>query len=173
MAAAGPAVATCTAADPRITKAAADSEVSQRRPAKGFRIVYSYRNGPRRSGRKETGAGRLGSAHSPLRARAPMGAGRGVAGAAFVVGASLVSRTVPYGRRGVALGVFTLGSVFAVVISAVSRGVDPDGRRAALVLGGLLMGFAGLAALVLRDEVAVRPATQRGTGAVVRQCVGQ
>src|SRR5947207_3521287 len=39
--------------------------------------------------------------------------------------------------------------------------------------GGLLVGFAGLAALVLRDEVAVRTATQRGTGAVVRQCVGQ
>ena len=38
------------------------------------------------------------------------GSAAGVAGAAFVVGASLLSRTFPYGRRGLALGVFGLGA---------------------------------------------------------------
>lgn len=85
------------------------------------------------------------------------GGAAGVAGAAFVVGGSLVSRTFPYGRRGLALGVFSLGSAVAVAISAASRALDPEGRRATLVLGALLVGFAGLAALVLRDPITVRP----------------
>src|SRR5437763_6674615 len=79
------------------------------------------------------------------------GAATGVAGTAFVVGAALVSRTVGYGRRGVALGVFTLGTVIAVAVSALSRAADPGGRRAAVVLGAALVGFAGLAAVVLRE----------------------
>jgi NNP family nitrate/nitrite transporter-like MFS transporter len=90
----------------------------------------------------------------------------GVAGAAFVVGSSLVSGTVPYGQRGLALGVFCLGTAVGVVIAIVSRSLDPDGRRASLVLGGLLVGFAGLAALVLRDDIAV----QRGSSPM-RRCV--
>jgi NNP family nitrate/nitrite transporter-like MFS transporter len=93
------------------------------------------------------------------------GGAAGVAGAAFVVGGSLVSRTVPYGRRGLALGVFSLGPAVAVVISVVSRTVDPGGQRAALVLGALLVGFAALAAVVLRDP----PATHR-TGSPIRRC---
>jgi NNP family nitrate/nitrite transporter-like MFS transporter len=76
----------------------------------------------------------------------------GVGGAAFVVGASLVTRTVSYGRRGLALGVFSVGPAVAVLISAASRGVDPGGRVAAVVLGGLLVIFAGVAARALRDE---------------------
>jgi NNP family nitrate/nitrite transporter-like MFS transporter len=94
------------------------------------------------------------------------GGAAGVAGAAFVVGGSLVSRTVPYGTRGVALGVFGLGPALAVAISAVSQRLDPDGRRAAVVLGGLLVGFAGLAALVFRDHIAVH----RG-GSPMRRCM--
>jgi NNP family nitrate/nitrite transporter-like MFS transporter len=93
------------------------------------------------------------------------GGAAGVAGAAFVVGAALVSRTIPYGRRGVSLGVFSLGTAVAVAISVVSRTSDPGGRLAASVLGGLLIGFAGLAALVLRDPVAAHRA-----GSPVRRC---
>ena len=48
------------------------------------------------------------------------GAVAGAAGTAFVVGATLVARTVGYGRRGLALGVFTIGSALAVLISAWS-----------------------------------------------------
>jgi NNP family nitrate/nitrite transporter-like MFS transporter len=76
----------------------------------------------------------------------------GIGGAAFVVGGSLVARTVPYGRRGLALGVFSVGPAVTVLISAASRGVPPDGRTATVVLGFLLVIFAGLAAAVLRDE---------------------
>jgi NNP family nitrate/nitrite transporter-like MFS transporter len=93
------------------------------------------------------------------------GAAAGVAGAAFVVGASLVSRTFPYGRRGLALGVFSLGPAIAVVISVVSRTSDPGGQRAALVLGALLVGWAALAALVFRDHIAVHRA-----GSPIRRC---
>jgi NNP family nitrate/nitrite transporter-like MFS transporter len=81
------------------------------------------------------------------------GSAAGVAGAAFVVGAALVSRTTSYGRLGSALGTFGLGAAIATAISGVSWGVDPEGRQAALVLGGLLIAFAGLAAVVLRDPV--------------------
>lgn len=94
------------------------------------------------------------------------GGAAGVAGSGFVVGATLVARTFPYGRRGVALGVFSLGTAVAVVISAASRAFDSDGRPAVLVLGGSLVGFAGLAALVLRDPVAAH----RG-GSPLRRCV--
>jgi NNP family nitrate/nitrite transporter-like MFS transporter len=107
----------------------------------------------------------LGLADS-LPAAVVAGAAAGVAGAAFVVGASLVSRTFSYGRRGRALGVFGLGAALAGALSAMSRGFDPDGRQAAFVLGGLLMGFAGLAALVLRDPVAVTR-----VGSPIRTCV--
>ena len=94
------------------------------------------------------------------------GAAAGTAGAAFVVGAALLSRTVPYGRRGLALGVFSIGPAVAVMISALSRSVDPGGRRAALVLGGLLVVLAALASVVLRDHV------PHGRGvSPVRRCV--
>src|SRR5262249_6205520 len=107
----------------------------------------------------------LGLADS-LSAVVVAGAAAGVASAAFVVATSLVSRTVPDGRRGLALGVLSLGTVVAGVISAVSMGVDPGGRWTAVVLGGGLVGFAGLAAMVLRDDIGV----YRG-GWPVRQCV--
>jgi NNP family nitrate/nitrite transporter-like MFS transporter len=84
-------------------------------------------------------------------------AAAGVSGAAFVVGTALVSRVFPYGRRGLALGLFSLGTVVVVGISAVSRNTDPAGRRAAPVLGALLVIYAGLAALVLRDDRARHP----------------
>ncbi|HEY0001022.1 MAG TPA: MFS transporter [Actinoplanes sp.] len=83
------------------------------------------------------------------------GAAAGVAGAAFVVGAALVSRALPYGRRGLALGVFGLGVAIAGVLSALSRCLDLEGRQAALVLGGTLIGFAVSAAVVLREVGAV------------------
>ncbi|MEN3306079.1 MAG: transporter, family, nitrate/nitrite transporter [Micromonosporaceae bacterium] len=94
------------------------------------------------------------------------GAAAGIAGAAFVVGAALLSRALPYGRRGLALGVFSLGPALGVVTSVLSRGFDSEGRRAALVLGGLLVCFAGLAALVLRDHAGVPRA-----GSPLRRCV--
>jgi MFS transporter, NNP family, nitrate/nitrite transporter len=90
----------------------------------------------------------------------------GAGGGAFVVGASLLSRTFPYGRRGLALGVFSLGTAVAVMISAASRGFDPDGRLAALVLGALLVGFAGLAALVFRDPIAAHR-----VGSPIHMCI--
>jgi len=90
----------------------------------------------------------------------------GTAGGTFVVGGTLLSRMLPYGRRGLALGVFSLGPAVTVVISALSRAFDPDGRPAAFVLAGLLVAFAGLAALVLRDPVA---AQRRGS--TIRTCV--
>jgi NNP family nitrate/nitrite transporter-like MFS transporter len=94
------------------------------------------------------------------------GGAAGIGGAAFVVGGALLSRTLRYGRRGLALGVFSLAPAFGVVVSAVSRGLDVDGRRAALVLAGLLVGFAALAALVLRDH----PSAQR-VDSSWRRCV--
>jgi NNP family nitrate/nitrite transporter-like MFS transporter len=83
------------------------------------------------------------------------GGAAGVAGTAFVVGGSLVSRTLPYGRRGLGLGVLSLGPAVAVAISAVSRGTDPGGRTAASVLAALLVAVAVLAALVFRDNLTV------------------
>ena len=83
------------------------------------------------------------------------GTAAGVAGGAFVVGTALVARTFSYGVRGRALGLFGVGAAVAGALSAISRGFDPNGRQAAFVLGGLLVGFAGLAALVLRDPIAV------------------
>jgi NNP family nitrate/nitrite transporter-like MFS transporter len=93
------------------------------------------------------------------------GAAAGVAGAAFTVGAALVSRSVPYGRRGRALGVLGLGVAVAGGLSAMSRWLDFEGRQAALVLGGLLIVFAVLAAAVLRD-----PGTVDRGGSLVRRC---
>ncbi len=83
------------------------------------------------------------------------GGAAGLGGAAFVVGASLVTRTFRYGRRGLALGVFGLGTAGGVLVAAALRSFDPAGRRATLVLAGLLVGYAGVAALVFRDNVAV------------------
>ena len=94
------------------------------------------------------------------------GAAAGVAGAAFVVGAALVSRTYSYGRRGRALGAFGLGAAVAGALSAMSRGFDPTGRQGPWVLGGLLVGLAGLTALALRDPVVVER-----VGRPIRTCV--
>jgi NNP family nitrate/nitrite transporter-like MFS transporter len=93
------------------------------------------------------------------------GAAAGVAGAAFVVGAAFLARRSPYGRRGLVLGMFGLGVAIAAALSAASWSVDPEGRRAALVLGGLLAGFAGLAAVVLRD-----PPKPDSAGSPARRC---
>src|SRR5262249_55909223 len=85
------------------------------------------------------------------------GTAAGVAGAAYVVGAAAVSRTVGYGARGRALGVYTLGTVVVVVISAASWAIDPGGRRAALVLGAALVGFAVVAAVLLPGQLGGDP----------------
>ena len=87
------------------------------------------------------------------------GAAAGVAGTSFVVGGALVARLVPYGRRGRHLGVFGLGVAVAVLVSGVSWWADPGGRSAERLLAGLLLAFAVLAAVVLRDPV---PAVRAG-----------
>jgi NNP family nitrate/nitrite transporter-like MFS transporter len=97
----------------------------------------------------------LGFAGS-LPAVAVAGGAAGIAGTAYVVGTTLVAKTFGYGLRGRALGVFTLGSVVAVLISAASWTIDPGGRWAAVLLGAALVAFAALAALVLRDDIAIR-----------------
>jgi MFS transporter, NNP family, nitrate/nitrite transporter len=94
------------------------------------------------------------------------GSAAGLGSAAFVVGAALVSRTFPYGRRGRVLGVFGLGVAVAGAVSAVSWRFDAYGLLASLVLGGLLIAFAGLAAVVIRDPVPVGR-----VGSPVRTCV--
>jgi len=93
------------------------------------------------------------------------GAATGVASCAFVVGAALLSRMFPYGRRGLALGVLSLGPVVAVLTSALSRGADPAGRRAAVFLGLSLVVVAALAAGLFRDPVG----PSRGRGHQVRR----
>jgi NNP family nitrate/nitrite transporter-like MFS transporter len=93
------------------------------------------------------------------------GAATGIAGGAFVVGGAVLSRVLPYGDRGRALGFFSLGPAVAVAISALSRAFDPDGRWAALVLAGSLVVFAVVAALVLRD-----PVGGRHSGFLIREC---
>jgi NNP family nitrate/nitrite transporter-like MFS transporter len=90
----------------------------------------------------------------------------GFAGAAFVVGAALISRIFPYGRRGRALGLFGLGGAVGLALSAASWGLDRDGRVAALVLAGLLAAFAAVAAIVLRD-----PVVPDRAGSPLRRCV--
>jgi MFS transporter, NNP family, nitrate/nitrite transporter len=94
------------------------------------------------------------------------GAAAGVAGTSYVVGAALVSRTVGYGRRGLALGIFSLGTAVTVGIGAASWDTDPVGRRAGLALGAGLIGFAGLAALLLPGHNGGRRA-----GSPLRQCI--
>ena len=106
----------------------------------------------------------LGLAGS-LPAAAVAGAATGVSGATLVVGAALVSRILPYGRRGLGLGLFGLGAAVAVGVSGVSWGFDPEGRQAAFVLAGSLAGFAALSAVLLRDPIA-----SGGRGSLVRQC---
>ncbi|MEV6494292.1 MFS transporter [Actinoplanes sp. NPDC051633] len=100
-----------------------------------------------------------------LPAAAVAGAMSGVAGAAFVVGAALVARTLPYGRRGLGLGLFGLGVVVAAGVSGVSWGFDPEGRQAAFVLAAIMAGYAGLAAVALRD-----PFPRGSQKSLVRQC---
>jgi NNP family nitrate/nitrite transporter-like MFS transporter len=95
----------------------------------------------------------LGFANS-LPAAVIAGGAAGVAGAAFVVGASLVSRVFPYGRRGLALGVFNLGTVLAAAVSGVLWQADAGARPVAQVLGVALVAFAAVAGLVLRDPAA-------------------
>ena len=94
------------------------------------------------------------------------GSAAGVASSAFVVGAALLSRLFPYGRRGLALGVFTLGPVVAALVSALSRGADQYGRGAAVVLGSSLIVVAALSAGVFRDPVGPH---RRRSG--LRRCV--
>jgi MFS transporter, NNP family, nitrate/nitrite transporter len=81
------------------------------------------------------------------------GAATGVASCAFVVGAALLSRLFPYGRRGLALGVLSLGPAVTALVSGLSRGVDLAGRRSAVVLGLSLVVVAAVAFGVFRDPV--------------------
>jgi NNP family nitrate/nitrite transporter-like MFS transporter len=107
----------------------------------------------------------LGLADS-LPAAVVAGAAAGTASSAFVVGATLVSRMFPYVRRGRELGAFGLGVALAAVFSAVSWAVDREGRLTALVLGGLLVVFALLVAVLIRE-----PAPVDHTGSPMRECV--
>ncbi|MFD0523439.1 MFS transporter [Paractinoplanes durhamensis] len=93
------------------------------------------------------------------------GAFAGVASSSFVVGAALVARMFPYGRRGRMLGIFGLGVAVAVACSALSWALDREGRLSALVLAGLLVAFAALSAVMIRE-----PAPAGGAGSVVREC---
>src|SRR5207248_2521889 len=98
------------------------------------------------------------------------GTAAGIAGSAYVVGAALVASMVGYGVRGRALGVYTLGSAIAAVISVVSWAVDPGGRGAALVLAAALVGYAALAMLLLPGPVLTGRAA--GTsGTVLGRCL--
>ncbi|MET0425116.1 MAG: MFS transporter [Actinoplanes sp.] len=106
----------------------------------------------------------LGLAGS-LPVAAVAGAVAGAASSAFVVGAALMSQLVAYGQRGRVLGVYGLGAALAALISAASWAVDREGRVTALVLGGLLVAFAGLTATLLRD-----PAPAERTGSPAREC---
>lgn len=93
------------------------------------------------------------------------GATAGTASSAFVVGAAQLSLMSPYGRRGLMLGIFGLGVALAVVISAVSWSLDRDGRLTALVLGALLIAFAIVVTLVIRE-----PAPGDRSGSPLRDC---
>src|SRR4051794_6414073 len=92
------------------------------------------------------------------------GAAAGTGSSAFVVGAAFVSQAFPYGRRGRMLGVFGLGVALAAVLSAVSWVIDREGRLTALVLGGLLVVFAVLVAVSIRE-----PAPDDRAGSPVRE----
>jgi NNP family nitrate/nitrite transporter-like MFS transporter len=83
------------------------------------------------------------------------GAAAGTGSAAFVVGAALVSRMFPYGRRGLVLGVFGLGAALAAMLSGVSWGIDREGRLTAVALGGLLVAFAALVPVLIREPAPV------------------
>src|SRR4051794_4564532 len=106
----------------------------------------------------------LGLADS-LPAAVVAGAAAGTGSSAFVVGAAFVSLTSPYGRRGRVLGVFGLGAALATLLSAVSLGIDREGRLTALLLGGLLVAFAALVALLVRN-----PAPVDRAGSPMREC---
>ncbi|HEY0530403.1 MAG TPA: MFS transporter [Actinoplanes sp.] len=93
------------------------------------------------------------------------GAAAGTGSASFVVGAALVSRMSPYGRRGRALGVFGFGAAIAAMFSAVSWAVDREGRLSALVLAGLLVAFAVSVAVLIRE-----PAPVDSGGSPMREC---
>jgi NNP family nitrate/nitrite transporter-like MFS transporter len=95
------------------------------------------------------------------------GAVAGTGGSAFVVGAALVSRMFPYGRRGWSLGVVGLGVAVAAVVSAVSWAFDREGRLSALVLGALLTIFAALAATLLQEPAAPAPVPEPSAPAPV------
>ena len=110
----------------------------------------------------------LGLADS-LPAAVVAGAAAGTASSAFVVGAALVSRMFPYGRRGRVLGVFGLGAALAAIFSAASRGLDREGRLTALVLGGSLVAFAVLVAVLIREPSPVDRARDRA-GSPLREC---
>ena len=94
------------------------------------------------------------------------GSAAGSAGAAFVVGAAMVSRIYPYGGRGRALGTLGLGVAVGLAISGASWLLDRDGQVAALVLAAMLVAFAGVAAIVLRD-----PVVSGRTGSPCRRCL--
>ena len=93
------------------------------------------------------------------------GAAAGAGSSAFVVGAALLSRMFPYGRRGRVLGVFGLGAALAAMLSAASWVIDREGRLTALVLGGLLVTFAALVPVLIRE-----PAPVDRAGSPLREC---
>jgi len=94
------------------------------------------------------------------------GFGLGVAGTSFAVGASLVTRVYPPAQQGSALGVFGIGTGGAALAGVTAAwGFDFDGRRTpVLVLAAVLVAYAGVAALVIRDIP-----TDRVRGSVLKE----
>lgn len=104
------------------------------------------------------------------------GCAAGIGGAAFSVGAALVTNWYPYGRRGLALGLFGVGAGGAAIGNFAAGhwfGLNSH-RGTALVLSGLLIGYAGLAALLIRDTPPVRSeeSVPRAALNVVRTAAG-
>lgn len=79
----------------------------------------------------------------------------GLGGAAFAAGVPLVANWQPAGRRGVALGLFGAGNGGAAVAGVAAEWWTGAGGAhvAGLVLGGLLVGYAVVAAVLVRDTV--------------------
>jgi len=97
----------------------------------------------------------------------------GVGATAFAVGVPLISGWYPRARRGFALGIFGIGAAGATVANFSTGWLLRnwgDGTPF-YVLAGLLVGFAGLAALLLRDRP--RPVPAAGTLAAGATSVGR
>src|SRR3989440_8615553 len=97
----------------------------------------------------------------------------GVAGTTFAAGSALVVRAYPVARRGIAVSLFGAGMAIAAAAVLVYRQFPAVDRRhglQVLVLALALVGYAALAAVVIRDrpDRRSRPAYWRTGLAVLR-----